>query len=94
MSSYFIAQIWECEFCGTTNEVDIVPEEMPTKEDTTFMIAPAQATEGVAQGGGVEDSLVMFCIDVSGSMCVTTEVSPGGGWIEQHCSVHLPQYEI
>ncbi len=62
-----------------TNEVDIVPEEMPTKEDTTFMIAPAQATEGVAQGGGVEDSLVMFCIDVSGSMCVTTEVSPGGG---------------
>ena len=59
------------------NEVDIVPEEMPTKEDTTFMIAPPQSAEGVAQGGGVEDSLVVFCIDVSGSMCVSTEVSVG-----------------
>lgn len=67
-------QIWECEFCGAVNEVDIVPEEMPTKEDTTFMIEPAQGAGGVAGGGGVEDSLVIFCIDISGSMCVTTEV--------------------
>lgn len=68
-------QIWECEFCGTVNEVDIVPEEMPTKDDTTFMLAPPQATGEASQGGGVEDSLVVFCIDVSGSMCVSTEVS-------------------
>ena len=25
---YFL-QIWLCEFCGTQNEVDIVPEEIP-----------------------------------------------------------------
>jgi hypothetical protein len=31
---------------------------------------------GGATGGSmsVEDSLVVFCIDISGSMCVTTEV--------------------
>ncbi len=51
-----------------------MPEEMPTKDDTTFMIAPPQVTGEAAQGAGVGDSLVVFCIDVSGSMCVTTEV--------------------
>ena len=57
--------------------MDIVPEEMPTKADTTFMISPASVVGGVAGGvaGGVEDSLVVFCIDISGSMCVSTEVS-------------------
>lgn len=50
---------------------------MPTKDDTTFMLAPASVAEGAAGdvAGGVEDSLVVFCIDISGSMCVTTEVS-------------------
>lgn len=76
-------KIWVCEFCGTQNEVDIVPEEIPTKEDTTFIISPAPVSQGVASGGaaGVEDALVVFCIDISGSMCVTTEVSI--------CTVHL-----
>ena len=69
-------QVWVCEFCATHNEVDIVPEEKPTKEDTTFMIS-APTVVGVAGGGakGVDDALVVFCIDVSGSMCVSTEVS-------------------
>jgi len=60
------------------NEVDIAPEEMPTKEDTTFMLAPALAADGATQIGGVDDALVIFCIDVSGSMCVSTPVSIHG----------------
>ncbi len=68
-----------CEFCGTSNEIDIVPEEMPTKEDTTYMTAAAPVVGGGAVGGAlVEDSIFVFCIDVSGSMCVTTEVSAEG----------------
>ena len=66
-----------CEFCGTRNEVDIIPEEIPSKSDTTFIISPAPVSAvGGATGGSmsVEDSLVIFCIDISGSMCVTTEV--------------------
>ena len=65
-----------CEFCGTANEVELVPEEMPTKDDTTYMIAPAPVVGGGGVGGAsVADSLVIFGIDISGSMCVTTEVS-------------------
>ena len=70
-------QVWVCEFCGTKNEVDIIPEEIPSKSDTTFIISPAPVSAiGGASGGSmsVEDSLVVFCIDISGSMCVTTEV--------------------
>ena len=71
------AQVWLCEFCGTRNQVDIIPEEIPSKSDTTFIISPAPVSAvGGATGGpvSVEDSLVVFCIDISGSMCVTTEV--------------------
>ena len=72
---YFSPQEWVCEFCGSKNEVDVVPEELPTEADTTYMIAPAPLVGGGAGGGvGMEDSLVIFCIDISGSMCVTTEV--------------------
>ena len=69
-------QVWVCEFCGSKNQVDIVAEEIPTEQDTTYMIAPAPVVGGGAGGGAsMEESLVIFCIDISGSMCVTTEVS-------------------
>ena len=52
-------------------------EEKPSKADTTFLITPATVEGGGAVGGvlGADDAMVIFCIDVSGSMCVTTEVS-------------------
>lgn len=70
-------QEWMCEFCGTCTEVDIVEEEKPSKEDTTFLITPAAVEGGGVMGGvsGVDDAMVLFCVDISGSMCVTTEVS-------------------
>ena len=62
-----------CEFCGKRNSVDIVDEEIPVDEDVTFMLEPAPAT--TASGpAGLDQSLVIFCVDCSGSMCVTTEV--------------------
>ena len=70
-------QEWVCEFCGSSTEVDIMDEEKPSKADTTFLIIPATVEEGGAVGGvlGADDAMVIFCIDISGSMCVTTEVS-------------------
>ena len=53
--------------------MDVVSEELPTKTDTTFLIAPPPTIEGVAPAS-VDEALVVFCIDISGSMCVTTEV--------------------
>ena len=56
--------------------MDIVEEEKPSKGDTTFLITPATAEGGGAIGGGlgVDDAMIIFCVDISGSMCVTTEV--------------------
>ncbi|XP_065898859.1 circularly permutated Ras protein 1-like [Dysidea avara] len=68
------AKTWQCEFCGTLNVAELEPEEVPTKDDTTFMIAPAPVNTDQGASGGVE-SLIIFCVDISGSMCVTTEVS-------------------
>lgn len=72
-----LTQVWVCEYCGMQNEIDIVPEERPTEEDTTYMIAPAPVVGGGAVGAAADDSLIIFCIDISGSMCVTTEVGYG-----------------
>ncbi|CAG2197276.1 unnamed protein product [Mytilus edulis] len=68
-------QVWTCEFCNKVNEVDIMEEEIPKERDVTFMLEPALSTT-TAGPSGTDESLVIFCIDTSGSMCVTTEV-PG-----------------
>lgn len=68
-------QVWDCEFCNTSNEINVMDEEIPKEADVTFMLEPALST--TASGpSGTDESLVIFCIDISGSMCVTTEV-PG-----------------
>ncbi len=67
-----------CEFCGTKNEVDVVSEEIPTTGETTYLLTPPITTKGVELATstvGMEDTLLVFCIDTSGSMCVTTEVT-------------------
>jgi len=60
-------QIWQCEFCEEQNVVDILAEEIPTEADVTYMISPAPATTATSCLGD-ENSMVVFCIDVSGSM--------------------------
>ena len=68
------SQKWVCEFCGTSKTVDLAPEEIPTEVDTTFLISTVGvAAQNVREAS--EESMVVFCIDTSGSMCVTTEVS-------------------
>ncbi|CAH1778659.1 unnamed protein product [Owenia fusiformis] len=66
---------WKCEFCNKANIVDIMDEEIPLTNDVTYMIQPAPATRGSGLSG-TDESLVVFCVDTSGSMCITTEV-PG-----------------
>ncbi|KAK6171244.1 hypothetical protein SNE40_019473 [Patella caerulea] len=68
-------KVWVCEFCGCNNEVDVEDGEIPAVEDVTFLLEAGLSTEA-AGPSGQDESIVVFCIDVSGSMCVTTEV-PG-----------------
>uniref|UniRef100_A0A6A7G8Q6 Sec23/Sec24 trunk domain containing protein n=2 Tax=Hirondellea gigas TaxID=1518452 RepID=A0A6A7G8Q6_9CRUS len=67
-------RLWHCEFCGKINAVDVEDEEMPKGESQDYILEPAPAME---QDKKVEDDrLMIFCIDISGSMCVSKEV-PG-----------------
>ena len=55
----------------------MVPEEVPLKEEMLYMIslgASAVSNGAVVGGQTGKNTLVVFCIDTSGSMCTTTEV--------------------
>ena len=72
----FVSQSWECEFCGTVNKVDISPEAVPVDPDTSFVMSPPSHVEEDLTGCKMaRDSILVFCVDVSGSMCMTTEVN-------------------
>ena len=73
MLSIFFLQVWKCEFCDHRNVVDLDEEEIPKDDDVTFMLEPATSTS--ARGPAeLDESLVIFCVDVSGSMSTTIEV--------------------
>lgn len=76
---FFAPQLWVCEFCGGENVVDGVVA-------TVYMGQRAGVrSDDLYQPKGhdddyenLENSLVVFCVDISGSMSVTTEVR--GTW--------------
>ena len=65
-------QIWTCEFCNTKNEVMIDDEEKPKTNETTYMIeAAAQVLD---KKFSTHEISVVFCLDISGSMCVSQAI--------------------
>jgi len=74
---------WTCEFCGAYHRLELDEGEMPVAEakavDYIIEPAPCPSTsqpDAAAAQGAATGGLVVFVLDVSGSMCVTTEV-PG-----------------
>ena len=63
-------QLWTCEFCGTHNVVTLDNEEIPTQGCLDYIVEPAPA----AMSKSESESIIVFCIDVSGSMCVSQPV--------------------
>lgn len=70
------SQVWVCEFCSHRNFVDVDQEEIPKVNSVDYVLEPAPevAASAAVGAGGEADTDVIFVIDVSGSMCVTTEV--------------------
>lgn len=61
-------QIWKCEFCNHENVVDIEDEEKPKNRAVNYIVeAAAQVLDKEAMGN--KEISVVFCIDMSGSMC-------------------------
>ena len=57
------SQIWKWEFWGHPNEVNLDKEEIPTKDTINYLVDRDEEEKK-----SVEDSSIIFWIDVSGSM--------------------------
>uniref|UniRef100_A0A3Q1FI70 Circularly permutated Ras protein 1-like n=1 Tax=Acanthochromis polyacanthus TaxID=80966 RepID=A0A3Q1FI70_9TELE len=72
--------VWLCEFCGGENVVDegvsqvCVGQRAGVRSDDIYL--PQQSDDDYQN---LEDTLVVFCVDISGSMSITTEVVSGVG---------------
>ncbi|XP_070710715.1 circularly permutated Ras protein 1 [Pempheris klunzingeri] len=80
---------WACEFCGCENTVNdsmsrvCVGQRAGVHSDDVYL-----PTESEDDYQNLEDTLVVFCVDISGSMSVTTEVPSSGG-----SSAHISRLE-
>jgi hypothetical protein len=63
-------ELWRCEYCYYKNVVNIEKEEVPTEDAVNYVLEVDEAKKDKSQS----DVSVIFCLDVSGSMCVTTPV--------------------
>lgn len=67
--------MWVCEFCGRENSVSdsvqraCIGRRPGVSSDDLYL--PNVSDDDYQN---LEDTLVVFCVDISGSMCVTTEV--------------------
>jgi len=71
--------LWRCDFCEHENIIHCLePEEIPTKDGRDYVLEPAPVA---ADGGGSStgtgaghEPLLIFVLDTSGSMCVSSPV--------------------
>jgi len=64
---------WSCSFCGAKNEIFLDAEEIPTDSSIDYMLTPAPSSSSSSSSSS--NTSVIFVIDVSGSMCVTSELA-------------------
>jgi len=73
---------WKCEFCSFENKLKIEEEEIPKEQEITYLIEPPVDESDINLNVDTNlSSNVIYCIDISGSMSITTKV-PG--------NFHLP----
>lgn len=59
-------QFWRCEYCDLGNILSQTDTDLPRHEDMTYVLSPG------SESG--DDTVIIFCVDISGSMAVTSEV--------------------
>ncbi|XP_029943934.1 circularly permutated Ras protein 1 [Salarias fasciatus] len=75
--SSVVRNVWPCEFCGSRNGVDggaCRAGGGRRRGDDLYL--PVQSDNDYQN---LEDTMVVFCVDISGSMSVTAEVTSDGG---------------
>ncbi|KAM9425431.1 circularly permutated Ras protein 1 isoform 2-T3 [Pholidichthys leucotaenia] len=82
-------KVWTCEFCGCENGVDesvsrvCVGQRTGVHGDDVYL--PNYSEDDYQN---LEDTLIVFCVDISGSMSVTTEVTSRDG-----CTTYISRLE-
>jgi hypothetical protein len=71
---------WVCEFCGTKNLLNIDAEEIPKADELSYILEDPHDSL-LAD----DDSTIIFCIDISGSMGVT---KPATGRVKLRTNKH------
>ena len=67
-------RFWDCEFCGSRTEIFAEDEELPAASELTYVLESAAEVANLSQGNH-DSTILIFCIDISGSMCVTKPVA-------------------
>ncbi|XP_027893081.1 circularly permutated Ras protein 1 isoform X1 [Xiphophorus couchianus] len=73
-------KLWVCEFCGHENGVDeslaqvCIGQRVGVRTDDLYL--PSMSEDDYQN---LEDTMVVFCVDISGSMTVTTKVTSDSG---------------
>lgn len=68
-------QLWICEYCNFENKLSIEQDEIPKGDDFTFVVDPPEQDQHTKEFNTVVMTNVIFCIDISGSMCQSYEVT-------------------
>lgn len=68
-----VNHIWRCEYCQHENKVELEDEEIPKSESIDYVIPTIG--EGAGSRKSENSDIIVFCIDISNSMCITSEVS-------------------
>ncbi|KAJ3423644.1 hypothetical protein M0812_30177 [Anaeramoeba flamelloides] len=74
------ALIWECEFCGSPQILEDIDKEkiIPSEQSVDYLVKESNKNkENKEKTEEDEGSTVVFCIDTSGSMSVTSEIKDG-----------------
>eukprot|EP00727_Mastigamoeba_balamuthi_P003938 m51a1_g13541 putative type a von willebrand factor domain-containing protein (466) ;mRNA; f:261-2200 len=71
------AQTWTCRFCSRSRAVCVSDDELPASSTVDYVLSAPTASAASAEPSSAsaeESTSVVFCVDVSGSMCVTYEM--------------------
>lgn len=66
--------LWKCEFCSCETMVHLDEEEIPKESKLVYVLEPTEQCE-ISLEGCDDSSTIIFCIDVSGSMCVSQPIA-------------------
>jgi hypothetical protein len=67
--------LWVCEFCGNKNNIMIEPEEFPTADCVDYFVQSVnQIKSNIKNFNYNDEQTLIFCFDISGSMCVSTAI--------------------